>query len=59
MFGEKNLHELVRAGAHYDVEGFAGSIIDTIKKWFNTDEEVFSDDVTLIAVDIHRLPGSF
>jgi sigma-B regulation protein RsbU (phosphoserine phosphatase) len=52
MFGEQNLHKLVKTIGECDLESFADKIIETLKKWYNTSETVFADDVTLLALEI-------
>jgi sigma-B regulation protein RsbU (phosphoserine phosphatase) len=54
MFGDKNFHKLIKAIGKYELEDFADKIIETIKKWYNTSEEIFADDVTLLALDIKK-----
>ena len=55
MFGERNFHGLVKEIGNYELESFADKIIETIKKWYNTTEEIFADDVTLLVLDIKNL----
>jgi two-component system, sensor histidine kinase ChiS len=54
MFGDQNFHRLIKAIGNYELEDFADKIIETIKKWYNTSEEAFADDVTLLALDINN-----
>ncbi len=58
MFGDRNFHKLIKAIANYELEDFADKIIETIKRWYNTSEEIFSDDVTLLALDIKNFSAS-
>ena len=57
MFGIKNFQNLIIDTASYDIEEFADNIINTIQKWYNTEELVFTDDVTLLALDINKVGG--
>jgi serine phosphatase RsbU (regulator of sigma subunit) len=52
MFGQQNFHKLIKAIGKFELEVFTDKIIEIIKKWYNTSEEVFADDVTLIVFDI-------
>ncbi len=52
LFGQQNFHKLIKAIGKYKLDVFADKIIEILKKWYNTSEAVFSDDVTLIVLDI-------
>jgi two-component system, sensor histidine kinase ChiS len=52
MFGDRNFFRLIKAIGNYKLEDFADKIIETIKRWRNSPDGTFSDDVTLLAVDI-------
>ena len=52
MLGDKNFHELIKKFGNFDPESFSNKIIETIKKWYDTKEEIFADDVTLLVLDI-------
>ncbi len=55
MFGPDNLNKLVKDTGRYELEHFADNLIESIKRWYNTDDTVFADDVTLLVLDINNL----
>lgn len=57
IFGAGSFHSLVKAEGNKGIEEFSTGIIEEINKWRNSDSEQFSDDVTIIVLDILKFSG--
>ncbi|MBN2039043.1 MAG: SpoIIE family protein phosphatase [Spirochaetes bacterium] len=55
MFGSENLYRVIKENAGNGIELFADNVIDSIMKWYNTNETIFADDVTLLVLDVNGL----